>query len=432
MMLRGIHRTVRFRITAVAVIAVGVVLVTTGIALVAVQRDQLNSSLDDTLERRLESLEAQIQAEGIPEDLPGEGDDDRFIELLVDGTIVMETARPSDDPYRTGTITVDSADGQVQLIVGETTDDIDDSVRVLRTSLAVAIPIVLLAVAALVWWLVGRTLRPVESIRSEVAQIGAGQLDKRVTEPDTGDEITALSHTMNQMLARIDHAVQRQQRFVSDASHELRSPLTRMRTQMEVDAGRPETADLVATHESVLEETIALQDMVDDLLYLARSDSGASPSRDQPVDLDDLVSEEAARVTAESPASLDLSHLSGASVRGDRAGLRRAIRNLLGNAARYAESTVSVELAEAAGSAVLTISDDGPGIPSDQRERIFERFTRLDDARSAEGGGTGLGLAITREIITAHDGTIGVEESAAGGARFVVTLPLWLVKNLDD
>lgn len=423
MVLRGFHRSIRFRITAVAVVAVAAVLVTTAVALVLVQRNQLDANIDQSLEQQLEVLEAQIRAEGIPEQLPGEGDDDRFAEVHVGGTIVVSTTRSADDPYRTATAVIDTSEGTIEVVVGEATDDVDESVRVLRYSLAIAIPIVLLVVGALVWWLVGRTLRPVEAIRAEVDAIGAGDLDRRITEPDTGDEVAALSHTMNQMLKRIDDAVQRQQRFVADASHEMRSPLTRIRTQLEVDASRPETADLVESHHSVLEETIDLQNTVDDMLYLARSDSGTRHGHEQSIDLDDLVGEEAARVSSESSVGLDLSGASAAAVRGDRAALRRAVRNLLDNAARHAETTVSVELWETDGGAVLAVSDDGPGIPPEQRERVFERFTRLDDARSAETGGTGLGLAITREIVEAHGGTVTVEQSEAGGARFVVELP---------
>ncbi len=266
-------------------------------------------------------------------------------------------------------------------MVGATLDDVDESVGALRRTLLTISPIVLAALAALVWFVVGRTLRPVEE------------------------------------------ANRRQRQFVADASHELRSPLTRIRTELEIDLAHPDRAELAATHRTVLADAIALQALVEDLLHLARSDAGTTALRRDPVDLDDIVLTEVQRVRPSVTVAFDVAGLSGAQVLGDTDQLRRVVRNLLENAVRHARSTVTVEVREEPGEALLAVTDDGPGIPASERERVFERFTRLDDARSARAGGTGLGLAITREIVQRHDGAVAVDPAVGTGTRMVVRLP---------
>jgi signal transduction histidine kinase len=290
--------------------------------------------------------------------------------------------------------------------------------------LAVVVPILLIVLGALIWYLVGRTLRPIEAIRAEVADIGATDLHRRVPEPPGDDEVARLARTMNEMLDRVEAANERQQRFVADASHELRSPLTRMRSELEVDLAHPERADLMATHRSVLDETTHLQHLVDDLLHLARSDERVPVGGREPVDLDDIVLSEAQRVRTETAGKVDVTRVSAAQVRGDPQQLARAVRNLTDNAARHARSMITFTLAEREQTAVLTVADDGPGIPADQTERIFERFTRLNDARTSGSAGAGLGLAITRDVVQRHGGTVGVDAEYERGTRFRVTLPL--------
>jgi signal transduction histidine kinase len=242
-------------------------------------------------------------------------------------------------------------------------------------------------------------------------------------QPTGGDEIARLAHTMNAMLDRVETSVRRQQRFVADASHELRSPLTRIRSELEVDLAHPATADLAATHRSVLEETAALQRLLEDLLQLARSDAGVTAPRRERLDLDDIVLRDAHRLHAEGRVEVDASGVFAAQIHGDPEQLARAVRNLTDNAARHATGVVSVSLAEQDGAAVLSVADDGPGIPTDQHERVFERFTRLDQARTPGAGGAGLGLAITREIVERHGGTITIDADHRPGTRFVVVLP---------
>ena len=244
--------------------------------------------------------------------------------------------------------------------------------------------------------------------------------------PESRDEVARLATTMNEMLGRLEVASEQQRRFVADASHELRTPLTRLRTALEVDlsvAG----ADLESTCRDALDGTVEMQRLVDDLLFLARHDAqaGALPAADRdPVDLDVVVDEEVRAVRAVSDAGcrIEMGGVTAAVVRGHRGQLGRLVRNVLSNAVRHAAASVVVSLAQVGDTVVLTVADDGTGIPADQRERVFERFVRVGEARSAHDGGAGLGLGIARDIaalarrIDPHR-RIGVGRCAgAGGA----------------
>jgi len=440
--------SVRFRVTAIATVAVVVVLVVTGIVLVGVQRRVLVEDLDDGLRQRAAGVAALVRDGSLPPTITVQGDDDAGAQVVDGGRVLASTANlvgagplapapgrrpilrtvhdvPIEDgsPFRLLSRQVSSNDGTVVVHAVSALDDIDETTTVLRTSLAIAIPAVAALLAALTWWLVGRTLRPVEAIRAEVAAISGSGLHRRVPEPGTGDEVDRLAGTMNAMLDRLEHAAQRQQQFVADASHELRSPLTRIRSELEVDLAHAATADPWATHRSVLEEAGALERLVDDLLHLARSDGGASTVHRDPVDLDDVATAHAERARL-AGVRVDIAAVAPVQVLGDAAQLARAVGNVVDNAARHASSGVVVTLAADDGWAVLSVADDGPGIPPADRERVFERFTRLDDARTAGTGGSGLGLAIARDIVERHAGTIAIDPDHARGTRVVVRLPL--------
>jgi signal transduction histidine kinase len=436
--------SVRFRITAFAALATLLVLGVAGVALVAAHRRLLTESLDDGLTLSASDITRQLAEGRLPATITGLGDDDASAQLVdgsgrvlaasanlrgrpplvlprFTGPAATRSARMPYDPahFRVLSRRVPTPAGEGVLHLARNASDVDASVRLLARSLAVAVPVVAALLAALVWYLVGRTLRPVEAIRTEVAGIGGGDLHRRVPLPGGDDEIARLARTMNAMLERVDEAARRQQRFVADASHELRSPLTRMRTELEVDQAHPGSADLASTQRSVLAETIGLQNLVDDLLLLARSDAGAARlPAGTPVDLDDVVR----AAVAQTPAGgvhVEVSSSGDGSVSGDAGELTRAVRNVVENAVRHASGTVVV--ARHAGT--ITVTDDGPGIPAGERTRVFERFTRLDGARSA-GGGTGLGLAIAREIVDRHGGTIAVDGSVTSGARVLIALPV--------
>jgi signal transduction histidine kinase len=309
------------------------------------------------------------------------------------------------------------------VLVGRDLEEVLASTRTLTELLAIAIPIMASVLALLVWLLVGRTLRPVEAIRASVTRIGAQSLERRVPQPAGDDEIARLAGTMNEMLDRIEAATRRQQRFVADASHELRTPVTRLRTQLEVELAHPDRADPESSYRALLEDTVTLQRLLDDLLVLARVDATALDEERVPIDLDDVVLREARRVRENGRVTVDTAAVSAASVIGEASGLARVVRNLLDNAERHAMSRVALDLGEVGDQARLLVDDDGPGIPADQRETIFQRFARLDDARSRDMGGSGLGLAIARDIVERHGGSLAVDPGYSPGARFVVLLP---------
>jgi signal transduction histidine kinase len=225
------------------------------------------------------------------------------------------------------------------------------------------------------------------------------------------------------MLARLEASQTRQRQFVSDTSHELRSPIASIREQAEVAHAHPDRVETDAMAASVLADALRLQALVEDLLLLARADEQTLELRGRPVDLDDVVFDEVKQLRPASELHIDVSAVSAARVTGDEAALRRVVRNLLDNAVRNASAQVAVSLAEVDGVARLRVDDDGPGIQSSDRERVFERFVRLDEARARESGGVGLGLAIVVELVREHAGSVVATDSPLGGAGFEVSLP---------
>lgn len=450
--MRAVPSTVRSRITASATAVVIAVLVGVGFGLVTHQRRTLTESLDELMVDRVNEIADSLRRGELPP-LDHLGEDDSVAQIVSpDGEVLASSPGlrgrpPMGEPISTGqtirtigrlrgfdsdrrmlTRVVERPDGDVVVYFAATTDDISESVKTLTTSLSIAVPLAALLLGALVWILTGRTLRPVERIRTEVAAIGGSDLHRRVPVPAGDDEIGRLARTMNDMLERVEEASWRQRQFVADASHELRSPLTRMRSELEVDLAHPEGADALETHASVLEELGGLQRLVDDLLLLARNAAvdPRSAHRGDAIDLAALAARIARRFDHGDGVAIEVAAPGGPTlVRGNAAELDRAIRNLADNALRHARSIVriAVEKTSPPGSVSVMVDDDGPGIPADDRERVFERFTRLDESRSTAAGGSGLGLAITREIVVGHGGSIGADDAPTGGARFTITLP---------
>lgn len=313
-------------------------------------------------------------------------------------------------------------EGPVTVLVGVDREPVEEIVTVVGVLLAVGAPILIVLVAAGTFRLVGAALRPVEAIRTRVASISSADLTERVPVPRTHDEIAELATTMNAMLSRLEHGRAAQLRLVSDVSHELRSPLATITTALELASARPELMDRALIDESLLPESHRMSQLLQDLLLLARSDEGALGLRGEDVDVDDLLAAEANRLGSSGSVSV-VTDIRACRVTGDRAALTRVIRNLVDNAARYARSTVTLSCRPALDGVVITIADDGPGIPVADRSRIFERFVRLDAARARTSGGTGLGLAIVAEVVRAHRGTVAVDDAAGGGAVFTVALP---------
>lgn len=282
--------------------------------------------------------------------------------------------------------------------------------------------LVLAGLAAWITWrIVGRTLGPVEAIREQLAEISATDLSRRVPEPAGQDEIAELARTANATLDRLERAVGRQRQFASDASHELRTPIAGLRANLEDASMHPDDNDLPGVVESALRDTDRLESIVTDLLLLARIGTGGT-SVQEPIDLSALADAEVRRRAFTLKIDTDLT--GSVRVRGVRMQFVRLLGNLLDNAERFAESRITVRVVGDDGRALLTVADDGAGIAPADRERVFERFTRLDTARSRGTGGAGLGLAIAREIAQAHGGTLRIEDDPRGGARFALRLPL--------
>jgi signal transduction histidine kinase len=324
------------------------------------------------------------------------------------------------------TRTVDTPGGELTVVAGVPVDEVQRSVDAVRRSFWLGLPVLVALVAVVAWVLVGRALRPVEAIRSEVEAISGTSMHRRVPEPGSDDEIGRLARTMNAMLARLQGAAVRQRQFVSDASHELRSPVAAIRTDVEVALREGEAADWPAVGRAVLVEEHRLERLLADLLLLAAGDEGG-PRADVPVDVAALAATEAERGRRVPVAVTVDADPPSPRVAGSADALGRVVANLVDNAARHAHSEVRVTVVERGDGGVrLVVDDDGPGIPEADRERVFERFTRLDDARSRAGdgaGGAGLGLAVVRSVVTRHRGTVRAEAAPLGGARLVVDLP---------
>ncbi|MFF8280377.1 sensor histidine kinase [Streptomyces lateritius] len=291
------------------------------------------------------------------------------------------------------------------------------------------VPLVALLTGALVHLAAARALRPVEAVRRELEDITSHSLDRRVPVPATDDVIGRLARTTNDTLDRLEQASARQQQFVADAAHELRSPLAALRAQLESALRHPEGVVWGSVVEGAATDVVRLQALADDLLLLAGMDGTRHRARVvEDVDLS-AVAEDLVREHAHLPEAGTLKLLceteGPAAVVGDARQLERLVRNILGNACRHADSAVTVAVRTDRGSVVLEVLDDGPGIPPADRHRVFDRFTRLDESRARTAGGAGLGLPIAREIAARHGGTLTVEESARG-ARLVARLPCGL------
>ncbi|MYT24356.1 HAMP domain-containing protein [Streptomyces sp. SID7760] len=316
---------------------------------------------------------------------------------------------------RVTTVTTATPTGPVTIHVGASLRTADTAEDITTAALAALSTLLILTVGALTWRTTGRALRPVEAIRAEVAAISDRGLDRRVPAPRGDDEIARLADTMNAMLERLEAAGIRQRRFIADASHELRSPLAVLRTQLEVAHTHPDPQVRDTLVEGALQDTERLQALSADLLLLARLDATGQSRAEEPVDLTDLVrTTVVSRSTDPHPVALHTSV--DITVPGSTLWLSRLLTNLLDNAQRHAGRRVTVRLTAdpVTGDAVLDVANDGPRIDPGDREKIFERFTRLDDARSRDDGGTGLGLSIAADIAALHGGSITVRDTSDG------------------
>ena len=327
---------------------------------------------------------------------------------------------------------VDAADGQQVLVRYEadplvsTDSDISSGIADLAL---IALPLLLLGLGAITWFSLGRALGPVAAMIDQVDNIGADSLDQRIEVPAADDELKHLATTMNQMLDRLQGSNERQRQFISDASHELRSPITATSATLEVARARPDEADWEQVAAIVDEENTRLARLVDDLLLLARMDEDAvtsSPDHTAEVDLDEICLAEADRPH---PVEVSVRVIEPARVVGNVSTLTRAIRNLVENGAAHATTSVWIEVDQQGEEAVVRVSDDGPGVAPEYAEKIFERFVRVDESRARNGsnsqtnGGAGLGLAIARRVAQNHQGRLELTQHQGIGATFELALP---------
>ncbi|MFE5190159.1 sensor histidine kinase [Streptomyces sp. NPDC056628] len=360
-------------------------------------------------------------AEDDSDDAKGSGgrDDDRAprsgeVDSGTDHSTGTATIDGTTADYRFASVEVEFEDrGKFTVYAGAPLAAERSAVGTATSAMLIGFPLLLAVVAGATWLVTRRALSPVEGIRREMAAITASEdLARRVPVPATHDEVARLALTTNETLAALESSVERQRRFVADASHELRSPIASLRTQLEVGAAHPGLLDL----DGAVADTVRLQTLAADLLLLARLDAGERPG-DTRFDLGAV-----AREHAEGRAGVTVT-ADAVPVAGSRAQVGRVLTNLLDNARRHSRSEVTVSVRARGEWAVVSVADDGDGVPEADRERIFERFVRLDEARSRDDGGAGLGLAIARDVAVRHGGTLTVGRAPAGGALFELRLP---------
>ncbi|WP_245671549.1 sensor histidine kinase [Nocardia amamiensis] len=329
-------------------------------------------------------------------------------------------AEDGPEPFRVAALPVTLPDGQPATVyAGASLETADSAVADARQAMLIGLSPLLVVVAAVTWLVTRRALRPVEAIRAQLAEIMDGDLSRRVPEPGSRDEIARLATTTNATLAALEESSERQRQFIADAAHELRSPIASLRTQLEVAQAHPDLLEL----DGLIDDTIRLEHLAADLLLLARLDAGEQPRSDR-VDLTALVRDELAHRVGDRIAVDIAVPDEPIVVTGSRTQLARVLGNLADNAQRHAKSSIRVAVEpDSDGQVLLTVTDDGPGVPPAERDRVFQRFVRLDDARTRDEGGAGLGLAIVRDVIERHAGTIHVTDGVPGGAHFVVSLP---------
>ncbi|MFJ5724607.1 ATP-binding protein [Streptomyces sp. NPDC093149] len=444
------RRSLRLRLSAAAALVMAVALAGAAVLLSVWLHTSLISGLDQTALQRAQVVAASTDSDRVPVEIPVTSHGEVAVQIVDSkGNVLSSSANLRNRPrafdfpasesgnprahtvhdipvgysgtWRAVGFPAGTARNPMTVYVAVSTESVDHGLAQLATGLATGVPAVIALLTAVVWQLTGRALRPVDAMRAQTAEITASDLSHRLGEPPADDALGRLARTFNDLLARLDTATQRQRRFIADAAHELRSPLSTLHTRLEVAARHPGSADWRTLAPGLLHETERLTRLVDNLLQLARLDARPQPPA-RPVDLDDIVFTEVREARRRTLLVIDQRAVGAARVAGDEDALVRVVRNLLDNALCYASTRVDVSLRNRDGTAQLVVADDGPGIPEADRGRVFGRFTRLDDARARDTGGSGLGLAIVRDIVRAHHGSTRIEDNRPG-ARLVVLLP---------
>jgi signal transduction histidine kinase len=460
---RPIRRTwaaagVRARTTAVAIVVVGVVVALGLLGLADRTRERLEDSITSAAETRALDVAALAEADAVSGEIVTITSD-QLIQVVANGEVIAaspgldglpplieaDTAPGLTEEVKVAEAVFEAIEEQSPLVedespyiviargyqstattgvvlVASSLSPAEAAVGALRPLLIIGFPVAMVVVGLLVWALTGWALRPVEAMREEADAISATALSRRLPVPESKDEIGRLADTLNRMLDRLESSSQRQRRFVSDASHELKTPLATMRTMLEVAGEDPDFGDWNQLLAGLRQEGARIEGLVGDLLALARFDEGVALSAHE-VDLDQVIGRVAEQTSAGFPAvRFDTDDIDAARVMGDVSTLERMFSNLASNAARHASGRVSFSCGPVGRTVIARVADDGPGIAGEDRERVFERFVRLDEARGRPEGGTGLGLAVARAIARTHGGDIRVADSDTG-AVLEVSLP---------
>lgn len=426
----GRIRSIRARVTIGALLVVGIALVAGAVGTVMLLGQLLTQGVATSVEQDLETIGEQLESGTVDiGDLDGEvlvrlqgaqsaANDDDAEHLPVVGEDSVVRIVLDGDPYLAASEDTDAG----TLTIARPIEEVDAATSTASVLLAIAVPLLLIVIGAVMWIVATRALAPVERMRRQVDDIDGAGLDRRV-DAGSDDELGALASTMNRMLDRIEHAQTTQRRFVSDASHELRSPLATIRQHAEVAVAHPSSTTVQEIGGLVLDEGKRMQELVEGLLLLARLDEhGGREHTRTAVDLDDIVLAEVRRLRSLG-AEVDGQGIGPGRTVGSEVLLARAVRNLVDNAARHASRLVTLRVSASGPSVRVEVEDDGSGVPEGQRELVFERFARLDEARARDAGGSGLGLAIAREIARAHGGELSVATGAGGGALFTLVMP---------
>lgn len=452
---------IRARVTTSATLVVALTLIAAGALLLLLMHQSLIDGIDAGLASRADQVAAQAgTANGIRGTISATAQQSSLVQIVdAHGKVVAATANMRDDDndyenpvlstppaiVRTVSSTLTNSpldrggefrvlakpitlpNGQGWLYVATSLNPVEAATGSLIVLFAIGLPVLLVIVGFTVWRAVAQALKPVERIRKQASAISALDLTQRVPVPSSMDEIGKLAMAMNQMLDRLEGSAIRQNQFIGDASHELRSPLTALRAQVDVALARPDAADPMRVLGIVHEQVTRMSMLTEDLLFLARSTEVAPQVLTAPVDLDELLLAEVARLRALGGPQIVVGHVDAARILGSQRDIARALRNVTDNACDHTQTEIRLSLTAQRGVAEIIVTDDGAGLPEADLTRLFDRFARIEDARSRNlsGGGFGLGLAIARQVALSHGGTLTAHDRADGhrGAKFLFRFP---------
>jgi signal transduction histidine kinase len=447
--------SVKRRVTTTATLLLGLSLVVSALLLTTFEKSALLREVDSELNERIAAIALDTATGQLGRGLPQTGRESGIVQAIdASGKVISSTpglerspvlnlfAAPLSRPgHRTFRTSINSSPLEswriaaqriittevkpIDLFVATDLARIDSANARLRRNLLMGIPVLLLGFAWISWLTTRWSLRPVEQLIASVEAMSPADLGQRLPEPKSTDEMAHLVRTMNRLLDRVGETRKRERRFAADASHELRTPITTARLNLEIAQANPTLPVLAQAVDLTLIEVGRLETLSRDLLELNRLDQARVRASATAVDIGALVTTEVEHRRKKLPQmTFEVDVLPGVMVLGVSTLLVRVVRNLLENAERHAQSCISIRVTEHSGSVAVTVHNDGPVIGAADRSRIFEPFTRLDEARSRYDGGSGLGLAIVADVVAAHDGTIAVVDDVRGGASFEFLLPV--------